>query len=221
MCCVDEVGLAEDSPLLPLEVLHPLLEDSSYGSEDVEFAEESIGMCTKQFGSPIDEGEDAVPIQFDDMKDHGAFIGISNWSLDPAKMNRGIMLSRGDPDKDELITIANGICQSTSNKGVIFNNIEKRIQSLAKAYMTLTSNNIDQNDCTIRDYYGLRDFYSLVKMLIFICIESNTILNRSILVHAVKRNFGGVSDVDPVENFLNFVKLPIDNKLGQTLHHSV
>ena len=30
---LDEVGLAEDSPLLPLKVLHPLLEDSSYGSE--------------------------------------------------------------------------------------------------------------------------------------------------------------------------------------------
>ena len=31
-----------------------------------------------------------------------AFIGISNWALDPAKMNRGIMVTRTDPDVAEL-----------------------------------------------------------------------------------------------------------------------
>ena len=35
-----------------------------------------------------------------------AFIGISNWALDPAKMNRGIMVRRGDPDVDELVDSA-------------------------------------------------------------------------------------------------------------------
>ena len=32
-----------------------------------------------------------------------AFIGISNWALDPAKMNRGIMVTRDDPGIDELV----------------------------------------------------------------------------------------------------------------------
>ena len=31
-----------------------------------------------------------------------AFIGISNWALDPAKMNRGVMVIRSDPDVEEL-----------------------------------------------------------------------------------------------------------------------
>ena len=31
-----------------------------------------------------------------------AFVGISNWALDPAKMNRGIMVTRDDPGQDEL-----------------------------------------------------------------------------------------------------------------------
>ena len=31
-----------------------------------------------------------------------AFIGISNWALDPAKMNCGVMVTRGDPDRMEL-----------------------------------------------------------------------------------------------------------------------
>ena len=35
-----------------------------------------------------------------------AFIGISNWALDPAKMNRGVMVTRGDPDEDELVLSA-------------------------------------------------------------------------------------------------------------------
>jgi hypothetical protein len=30
------------------------------------------------------------------------FIGISNWALDPAKMNRGILVQRGVPDEHEL-----------------------------------------------------------------------------------------------------------------------
>jgi len=35
-----------------------------------------------------------------------AFIGISNWALDPAKMNRGILVQREIPDKDELVNSA-------------------------------------------------------------------------------------------------------------------
>lgn len=31
-----------------------------------------------------------------------AFIGISNWSLDPAKMNRGVFVQRQIPDALEL-----------------------------------------------------------------------------------------------------------------------
>ena len=206
---LDEVGLAEDSPLLPLKVLHPLLEDSSYGSGDAEVIEEDAELIHKMVDPPTD-----IPIQFDDSKNQVAFIGISNWSLDPAKMNRGIMLSRGDPDEDELITSAYGICLSTSLKGTISKSIDKKIKYLARAYLTLTTKHFHQEDSSRRDYYGLRDFYSLVKMLVFICRKQDTTLNRSILVHAVKRNFGGVSDVDPVKIFQEYVKLPDDNKIG-------
>ena len=40
------------------------------------------------------------------MPDRVAFIGISNWALDPAKMNRGIMVTRSNPGVDELVTSA-------------------------------------------------------------------------------------------------------------------
>ena len=35
-----------------------------------------------------------------------SFVGISNWALDPAKMNRGVMVTRGDPDSQELVNTA-------------------------------------------------------------------------------------------------------------------
>jgi len=35
-----------------------------------------------------------------------AFVGISNWALDPAKMNRGIFVQRGTPKSKELKQIA-------------------------------------------------------------------------------------------------------------------
>ena len=73
---LDEVGLAEDSPKMPLKTLHPLLEDSDKTNDDIIETEESFSRV--------------------------AFIGLSNWALDPAKMNRGILLSRGAPSEDEL-----------------------------------------------------------------------------------------------------------------------
>ena len=78
---LDEVGLAEDSPLMPLKTLHPLLEDGLSSTDDIVKVEE-------QFPERV------------------AFVGISNWALDPAKMNRGIMLSRGLPDTKELVESA-------------------------------------------------------------------------------------------------------------------
>ncbi len=39
---LDEVGLAEDSPNLPLKALHPLLEDGTEGADD----SDQVGRCT-------------------------------------------------------------------------------------------------------------------------------------------------------------------------------
>ena len=78
---LDEVGLAEDSPLMPLKTLHPLLEDGVMSTDDIIEVEKKTS-------------------------ERVAFIGISNWALDPAKMNRGIMLSRDLPNKRELVDSA-------------------------------------------------------------------------------------------------------------------
>lgn len=69
---LDEIGLAEDSPQMPLKTLHPLLEDGCIDN---------------------DKPDPHMKV---------GFVGISNWALDPAKMNRGIFVSRWDPSEDEL-----------------------------------------------------------------------------------------------------------------------
>ena len=75
---------------MPLKALHPLLEDGTDGFETLRETNE----MNPQRGESTKE-EKRV-----------AFIGISNWALDPAKMNRGIMLRRNPMDLEELISTA-------------------------------------------------------------------------------------------------------------------
>jgi len=87
------------------------------------------------------------------------FIGISNWVLDPAKMNRGIFVNRTSPSADELKETFKGVCK---NDKKVLELVEKNnlIDSLSKAYLKLC----EQAKKT-REFFGLRDFYSLIKMI--------------------------------------------------------
>ncbi|KAK3715936.1 hypothetical protein QZH41_016501 [Actinostola sp. cb2023] len=174
---LDEVGLAEDSPLLPLKTLHPLLEDGVTSDDIIETDEKPIRV---------------------------AFIGISNWALDPAKMNRGIMLSRDVPGLKELQDSAMGICASDED---VQERVAPIIPALAKAYSQLYD---DQKELHVLkeskkdEFFGLRDFYSLIKMIFGVAKDKKRIPNWKDVEYAVRRNFGGldVNDLDPVEIFM-------------------
>ena len=77
-----------------------------------------------------------------------AFIGISNWALDPAKMNRGVMVTRGDPDTEELVVSAQGICHNEK----VSRRLSCYFEPLAKAYNEICKHQKKQ-------FFGLRDFY--------------------------------------------------------------
>ncbi|XP_072028881.1 E3 ubiquitin-protein ligase rnf213-alpha-like [Amphiura filiformis] len=162
---LDEVGLAEDSPKMPLKTLHPLLETSS-----------------------LDDDEDKSK--------KIAFIGLSNWSLDPAKMNRGIMLSREDLTEADLIETARGICSDEE----VLKQIDPIIPYLARAYQEICNS---QN--RKKDFFGLRDYYSLVKMLCTFSKKTGKCPSVKELEHSVKRNFGGLvkaddsDEIDPID----------------------
>ncbi|XP_031747021.1 E3 ubiquitin-protein ligase RNF213 [Xenopus tropicalis] len=158
---LDEIGLAEDSPKMPLKTLHPLLEDGCIDDETSPY---------KKVG----------------------FIGISNWALDPAKMNRGIFVSRGDPDQNELIESAKGICSSDD---LILKEINL-FKRFSDAYLTL---------CEMQDkeFFGLRDFYSLIKMVFAHQKHSKNKPTPLEIATAILRNFSGKDDLDVLSFFMS------------------
>lgn len=157
---LDEVGLAEDSPKMPLKTLHPLLEDGCIEDDPAPY---------KKVG----------------------FVGISNWALDPAKMNRGIFVSRGSPSEKELIESAEGICSSDR---LVQDRIRGYFAPFAKAYETV---------CQTQDkeFFGLRDYYSLIKMVFAKAKASNQGLSPRDIAHSVLRNFSGKDDIQALDIF--------------------
>ncbi|XP_072299387.1 E3 ubiquitin-protein ligase rnf213-alpha-like [Eucyclogobius newberryi] len=163
---LDEIGLAEDSPKMPLKTLHPLLEEGCIDDEPLPH---------KKVG----------------------FIGISNWALDPAKMNRGIFVSRGDPDEKELIESAKGICSSDKR---ILEMVRDFFKPFARAYLEICRRQGN-------GFFGLRDYYSLIKMIFAVAKISQRKLSAEEIIKAVLRNFSGRVDVDAVSVFKNELQI--------------
>lgn len=158
---LDEIGLAEDSPKMPLKTLHPLLEDGCVDDDPVPH---------KKVG----------------------FIGISNWALDPAKMNRGIFVSRGDPNKKELIESAKGIC---SSERITLQKVEHLFPLLANAYDKICKNQV-------KEFFGLRDYYSLIKMVFALAKTCKRQPPPRDIAKVVLRNFSGNEGVAAVDIFM-------------------
>ncbi|XP_025026630.1 E3 ubiquitin-protein ligase RNF213, partial [Python bivittatus] len=162
---LDEIGLAEDSPKMPLKTLHPLLEDGCI--DDDRLPHKKVG-----------------------------FIGISNWALDPAKMNRGIFVSRGDLNKNELIESAKGIC---SSELFVLQRVERFFPVFANAYEEICKTQI-------KEFFGLRDYYSLVKMLFGLTKKSRSIPDPREIAEIVLRNFSGKEGIEALDIFMS--KIP-------------
>ncbi|XP_053389495.1 E3 ubiquitin-protein ligase rnf213-alpha-like [Mercenaria mercenaria] len=179
---LDEIGLAEDSPSMPLKTLHPLLE---YGYED-----------------------DDIPAE----EKKVAFIGISNWALDPAKMNRGIFVQRDIPDCEELENTAKGICAVTLR---IPDMHQKVIKPLAAGYLEVFDLAVKSK--AKREFFGLRDFYCLMKLINRFVDCSNRLPSFHQMVYAVQRNFSGLEfetdDTDrPLDIFMNKINLKLETR---------
>lgn len=162
---LDEIGLAEDSPDMPLKTLHPLLEDGCVDDENPE-AYKKVG-----------------------------FVGISNWALDPAKMNRGLLVFRTEPNREELVKTAKGICTAQPQ----LQRIEHLFPILANFYCHVLK-------AQEKEFFGLRDFYSLIKMMVSYMHDAKHRFQEELLVKAIQRNFGGSRDIRPLEIFRECTK---------------
>jgi hypothetical protein len=144
---IDEVGLAEISPLNPLKVLHHKLEDSDF-----------------EVGSNV------------------GVVGLSNWSLDAAKMNRAIHISRPEPDIAQLHLTSKEIVKS------IFGHepqdwVSNILKSLSEAYLTFYKGQLQSHH---PNFHGLRDFYSCVKQI------AKSYPTDKVISEAISRNFNGL-----------------------------
>lgn len=135
-----------------------------------------------------------------------AVVGISNWCLDPAKMNRAIHLSRPEPGIQDLFETGQSIREAQLEQGNPVVNTspgyfhapcsypdDYQLHCLAKAYQEYQVGQTHEN------FHGLRDYYSLVKSL----SSSNCGKYRTDhqdgrktttrTQRALQRNFGGLS----------------------------
>ena len=191
--------------------------------DEIGLAEVSQYNPLKVLHSLLEPGDGAFP--------DVAVVGISNWALDAAKMNRAIHLSRPEPNVDDLFDTGKSLRDAGSERttfGVPRTRSghpyrrdaypdDKQLRCLAEAYHEY------QGSQKYANFHGLRDYYSLIK-----CLSSNRNHNPSHhplieektqgIQHALQRNFGGVpSDVNNFQTL--FQKRLHSLDLVEKTHH--
>eukprot|EP01052_Picozoa_sp_SAG31_P003961 SAG31_NODE_158_length_21979_cov_6.851691_2_plen_3236_part_00 len=148
-----------------------------------------------------------------------AFVGLSNWDLDPAKMNRAVFLLRPEQKPDDLAET--GIAIVTSKPGNKNSNVEESVElimamdSLTKAYNELAQRQTERGYCLRGGghFIGLRDYFQFCKLLDR-SIErererklrdgvgmygGTEELSAQMLVDCIARSFGGFRYEDQIE----------------------
>ena len=148
---LDEVGLAEHSPDMPLKCLHGMLVDP-----------------------PI------------------AIVGLSNWVLDPAKMNRAVLVQRPEPSHDDICQTGSSIMGLPPDSSL--SPLVSLLEKVSRAYFKVYTNQAG------RDFIGMRDYYSLVKSLRAelpknVAQATSKIFSQDEVIFAVCRNFSGRDDI--------------------------
>ena len=117
--------------------------------DEVGLAENSPNNPLKVLHSILEPGKGKLP--------EVAVVGISNWALDAAKMNRAIHLSRPEPTVKDLEETA--ISLYHADKERVDSTSDDVLRCLAEGYHEYQSQQLYAN------FHGLRDYYSLVKSL--------------------------------------------------------
>ena len=120
-----------------------------------------------------------------------SFVGISNWALDAAKMNRGISISIPEPDEEDIkntsLTIANSYDKNLDSKYKLF------FENLGEAYYKYKEYLKEKHNSDGKeDFHGSRDFYHLIKNASKLLIEKETIPLQECAFISIERNFSGL-----------------------------
>ena len=131
-----------------------------------------------------------------------SFIGISNWRLDAAKMNRTIFLSIPDMGLDDIDSTVRAIAKSYHPE--IYNKYENEYTLLGKNYFDYKYNLKENNKKQLNDksqsnnklenqfnenFHGGRDLYHLVKVFSSEMMKNNMSEDPNIIKMAIKKSF--------------------------------
>ena len=133
-----------------------------------------------------------------DAKDSVPFLGISNWKLDAAKINRALGLTITDYDIQDLEETAISIAEAMDDRLTsLYDDFFKTLARTYNKYILQNQKEAKDN----KDFHGNRDFYNLIKnaMRELIARRNNIKHNeRTILTEvgilSLERNFGGLED---------------------------
>ncbi|CAF0809248.1 unnamed protein product [Rotaria sordida] len=125
------------------------------------------------------------------------FVGLSNWRLDASKMNRTLYLSCPDPDIVDLKLTAKIISDSIiPSEGQQIARIDPSIiTALATSYYQLYQFLKLKEQQKYANYFGLRDFYSLIKGVVNDLIKTKNNDERyKYIRQQLTINFDGILD---------------------------
>ena len=128
-----------------------------------------------------------------------SFLGVSNWSLDSAKMNRGMSINIPDPNETDIQKTSITIAQSYLGKN-LSENIKLFFENLGSSFFKYKQE--FQKNTAIKKYenfHGNRDFYHLIKYPATKIKEAqkngqnidNKFLAKLAFI-SLERNFGGL-----------------------------
>ena len=158
---------------------------------------DEMGLAEKSPNNPLKVIH--AELEYDQNEDDKqvAFVGISNWNLDAAKMNRGISISIPEPDEEDNKETAFTIGNSYDN--VIAQRYKNFLENLGISYYNYKqylkkNHSIDKKE----DFHGNRDFYHLVKNStrnMLIKEKQNSLNEQTLLecaIDSIERNFSGI-----------------------------
>jgi len=118
------------------------------------------------------------------------FVGLSNWRLDAAKMNRALYIACLDPDDTDLEETGKFLVEINLKSHVKNRFDSNMIRNLSQAYVDLQKRM--SKEYQLENYFGLRDYYSLIKGIV---ADDQTYPARmifEIIYQQLVMNFGGI-----------------------------
>ena len=161
---------------------------------------DEMGLAEHSKFNPLKTIHAELELDENDINKKISFVGISNWSLDASKMNRGIHISIPDLDREDNIetalTIAESYKENLTNSDILINFFKNLGNTYFEYKKELKTNiNIDWK----KEFHGHRDFYFFVKICAKIILLNLTHKKANIEkdywlagFESIERNFSGL-----------------------------